>query len=188
MLINFSVVLLPAESAFTPAFAPEPVRRRHCVQMAAFHFLWSGGCGAASPPIEGVGPAVVFDAAFGCEQGVGVRLNQLPTICMQALSTTSDPTGNPRFRQALEDGQCDLRRLLVAGATAAVRWALRRGTDDPWLAAPHWRTGWRGSSGPSRRGRSSAGLPRPPGGRAAAGAMGTDEEMKKGVFRRSASA
>ena len=32
-------------------------------------------------------------------------------------------------------GQRDLRRLLVCGAMAVVRWALRRGeTDDPWLA------------------------------------------------------
>ena len=30
-------------------------------------------------------------------------------------------------------GQRDLRRLLVAGAIAVIRWASRRGTDDPWL-------------------------------------------------------
>ena len=30
-------------------------------------------------------------------------------------------------------GQRDLRRRLVSGATANVRWAERRGTDDPWL-------------------------------------------------------
>ena len=32
-------------------------------------------------------------------------------------------------------GQRDLRRLPVAGAIAVIRWAFRRGTDDPWLAA-----------------------------------------------------
>ena len=37
----------------------------------AFLFFWSEGCGAASPPIEEVGPSVVFDAAFDGEQGVG---------------------------------------------------------------------------------------------------------------------
>ena len=26
------------------------------------------------------------------------RLKRLPTVCLQALSTTPDPTGNPRFR------------------------------------------------------------------------------------------
>ena len=32
-------------------------------------------------------------------------------------------------------GQRDLRRLLVSGAMAVVRWACRRGeTKDPWLA------------------------------------------------------
>ena len=31
-------------------------------------------------------------------------------------------------------GQRDIRRLLITGAMAVVRWAHRRGTDDPWLA------------------------------------------------------
>ena len=32
-------------------------------------------------------------------------------------------------------GQRDLRRLLISGAMAMVRWAVRRGaTKDPWLA------------------------------------------------------
>ena len=32
-------------------------------------------------------------------------------------------------------GQRDLRRLLITGAMAVVRWSVRRGrTDDPWLA------------------------------------------------------
>lgn len=30
-------------------------------------------------------------------------------------------------------GQRDIRRLLITGAMAVVRWANRRGTDDPWL-------------------------------------------------------
>ena len=33
-------------------------------------------------------------------------------------------------------GQRDLRRLLITGAMAVVRWAARRGeTSDPWLAS-----------------------------------------------------
>jgi len=31
-------------------------------------------------------------------------------------------------------GQRDIRRLLITGAMAVVRWAVRRGTTDPWLA------------------------------------------------------
>ncbi len=35
--------------------------------------FWLCGCGAASPPIEEVGPAPVFEAAFDGEHGVGSR-------------------------------------------------------------------------------------------------------------------
>ena len=43
--------------------------------------------------------------------------------------------GKPRLGRISKMGQRDLRRLLVAGAIAVIRWASRRGTDDPWLAA-----------------------------------------------------
>ena len=43
--------------------------------------------------------------------------------------------GKPRLGRISKMGQRDLRRLLVCGAMAQVRWACRRGeTDDPWLA------------------------------------------------------
>ena len=43
--------------------------------------------------------------------------------------------GKPRLGRISKMGQRDLRRLLVCGAMAVVRWAIRRGeTDDPWLA------------------------------------------------------
>ena len=38
------------------------------------HIFWSSGCSSASPPIEKVGPAPVFETAFDGEQGVGTRL------------------------------------------------------------------------------------------------------------------
>ena len=55
-------------------------------------------------------------------------------------------------------GQRDLRRLLVCGAMAQLRWAIRRGEiQDPWLARMlarkprmvrwRWPTGWRASPG-----------------------------------------
>jgi transposase len=31
-------------------------------------------------------------------------------------------------------GERTLRRLLIIGASAAVRWAMRRGSSNPWLA------------------------------------------------------
>ena len=43
--------------------------------------------------------------------------------------------GKPRLGRISKMGQRDLRRLLVCGAMAQVRWACRRGeTGDPWLA------------------------------------------------------
>ena len=43
--------------------------------------------------------------------------------------------GKPRLGKISKMGQRDLRRLLITGAMAVVRWAIRRGrTDDPWLA------------------------------------------------------
>ena len=43
--------------------------------------------------------------------------------------------GKPRLGRIPKMGQCDLRRLLVCGAMAVVRWAIRRGeTTDPRLA------------------------------------------------------
>ena len=43
--------------------------------------------------------------------------------------------GKPRLGRILKMGQRDLRRLLITGAMAVVRWAVRRGeTSDPWLA------------------------------------------------------
>ena len=43
--------------------------------------------------------------------------------------------GKPRLGKISKMGQRDLRRLLITGAMAVVRWAVRRGrTNDPWLA------------------------------------------------------
>ena len=43
--------------------------------------------------------------------------------------------GKPRLGRISKMGQRDLRRLLIIGAMAVVRWASRRGTTrDPWLA------------------------------------------------------
>ena len=43
--------------------------------------------------------------------------------------------GKPRPGKISKMGQRDLRRLLITGVMAVVRWAVRRGrTSDPWLA------------------------------------------------------
>ena len=53
----------------------DPLALRQAAQGAAgvVHIFGSSGCNAASPPIEEVGPAPVFEAAFDGEQGVGTR-------------------------------------------------------------------------------------------------------------------
>ena len=43
--------------------------------------------------------------------------------------------GKPRLGKISKMGQRDLRRLLITGAMAVARWAIRHGrTNDPWLA------------------------------------------------------
>ena len=47
----------------------------------------------------------------------------------------SSTGGKPKLGRISKMGQRDLRRLLITGAMATVRWAVRRGaTKDPWLA------------------------------------------------------
>ena len=77
-----------------PAFVPQGVS----------HFLWSGGSDATSPRIQEVCPAIVSmqhsaanrASAPVFDQRHSARLNGLPTGCLQALSTPSDPICNTR--------------------------------------------------------------------------------------------
>ena len=55
-------------------YANIPFRRLVFPEAGVAHIFGSSGCNAASPPIEEVGPAPVFEAAFDGEQGVGARL------------------------------------------------------------------------------------------------------------------
>ena len=59
------------------------------------------------PPIDDFGPAVVFEAASGGEQGVGTRFRPassrlfepVPDDALADAFTTPDPTCDPRARQ-----------------------------------------------------------------------------------------
>ena len=59
------------------------------------------------PPIDDFGPAAVFEAASGGEQGVGARfrpaasrlLEPVPDDVLADASATPDPTCNPHARQ-----------------------------------------------------------------------------------------
>jgi transposase len=42
--------------------------------------------------------------------------------------------GKQKLGQTSCMGERTLRRLLIIGASAAVRWAMRRGSSNPWLA------------------------------------------------------
>ena len=53
--------------------------------------------------------SVVEAITFDCRHSA--RLNRLPTICLQALSTTPDPTGNPRSRRVSPRRSPALRQL-----------------------------------------------------------------------------
>ena len=85
--------------------------------------------------IPGVGPicATAIQAfappmeSFRCSRDFSAWLGLVP----RQHSTG----GKPRLGKISKMGQRDLRRLLVCGAMAVVRWALRRGEiGDPWLA------------------------------------------------------
>ena len=72
---------------------------------------------AFAPPMEG----------FRCGRDFSAWLGLVPRQCSTG--------GKPKLGRISKMGQRDLRRLLIAGAIAVIRWASRRGTDDPWLAA-----------------------------------------------------
>ena len=61
--------------------------------------------------------------------------------------------GKPRLGRISKMGQRDLRRLLVCGAMAQLRWAIRRGGSrtpgwpGQWSWRWRWPTGWRASPG-----------------------------------------
>ena len=68
--------------------------------------FWSCGCGMPSPQIDEFGLTHTFEVASEGEQGVGTRLrpaapaflNRFPTMCLQGIFATPDPTGGLRFR------------------------------------------------------------------------------------------
>ena len=72
----------------------------------ASQVFWSGSRGAAIPPIDDFGPAVVFEAAFDGEQGVGARFRPAAPRLFEPVSddalagafTMPDPTCNQRAR------------------------------------------------------------------------------------------
>ena len=85
--------------------------------------------------IPGIGPICAMEIqafapsmeGFRCGRDFSAWLGLVPRQCSTG--------GKPKLGRISKMGQRDLRRLLIAGAIAVIRWAFRRGTDDPWLAA-----------------------------------------------------
>ena len=67
----------------------------------ASHVFRSGACGATSPPVEEVGPTVVFESAFDGKQGVGIRLrpvvlSSFESVAVDLLASAFHDTGSDR--------------------------------------------------------------------------------------------
>ena len=73
--------------------------------------FWSGGCGAASPPIEEVGPAVVLEAAFDGEQGVGSGLRP---VASGSFESAADDLLTAAFHDAGSDRQSERPAKIAA--------------------------------------------------------------------------
>ena len=71
----------------------------------AAQIFWSGGCGAAGLPTEEADPAVVVDAAFDGEQGVGAYLR--PAASRPLELAPDDPLAGA-FHDAGPDRQAKL--------------------------------------------------------------------------------
>ena len=77
----------------------------------ASHVFWSGGCGAASPPFEEVGPTVVLQAAFDGEQGVG---SSLRPVASGPLESAAGDLLADAFHDAGSNRQSELPAEVVA--------------------------------------------------------------------------
>ena len=100
---NFRCSILLYSSSAIPTVCRDPSDgSSRSAQKGVVHFLWLGGCEAASPPIEEVGPAPVFEAASGGEHGVGARFRP---VAPGSFEPTSDDALAGAFHDAGSDRQ-----------------------------------------------------------------------------------
>ena len=76
------------------------------------YIFGSSGCNLASSPVEEVGPAPVFEAAFDGEQGVGSSLR--PVVASGPLESAADDLLAGAFQDAGSDRQSELPVQVVA--------------------------------------------------------------------------
>ena len=85
--------------------------------------------------IPGVGPITAMALQAFAPPMEGFRRGRDFAAWLGLVPRQHTTGGKPRLGRISKMGQRDLRRLLITGAMAEVRWAVRRGaTKDPWLA------------------------------------------------------
>ena len=85
--------------------------------------------------IPGIGPVCAMAVQAFAPPMEGFRRGHDFSAWLGLVPRQCSTGGKPKLGRISKTGQRDLRRLPVAGAIAVIRWAFRRGTDDPWLAA-----------------------------------------------------
>ena len=85
--------------------------------------------------IPGIGPVCAMAIQAFAPPMEGFRRGRDFSAWLGLVPRQCSTGGKPKLGRISKMGQRDLRRLPVAGAIAVIRWAFRRGTDDPWLAA-----------------------------------------------------
>ena len=81
------------------------------IRRGASHVFRSGGCGVTGPPVEEVGPTVVFEAAFDGKQGVGTRLRP---VAPASFESAADDLLASAFHNTGSDWQSAFPIVVVA--------------------------------------------------------------------------
>ena len=85
--------------------------------------------------VPGIGPITAMAIQAFAPPMEGFRRGRDFAAWLGLVPRQNSTGGKPRLGKISKMGQRDLRRLLITGAMAVVRWAVRRGrTSDPWLA------------------------------------------------------
>ena len=85
--------------------------------------------------IPGIGPICTMAIQAFAPPMEGFRRGRDFSAWLSLAPCQCSTGGKPKLGWISKMGQRDLRRLLIAGAITAIRWASRRGADDSWMAA-----------------------------------------------------
>ena len=110
MLVDGELPMLRLNSA-TQSFSIVGRVSTNSRSEGASHDHGSGGCAATGPPFDEVGPAIVFDAAFGGEQGVSTRFRP-------AVPRRLEPALGDMLAGVCHDVESDRQFVFPAGIAA----------------------------------------------------------------------